>query len=121
MARKTPKNTLVDSDNHDLQHGGHSFQFGFGTDAVIQAKIGVHKIRVDNIDNLDNEGLLRLNQDLLEEVRGVAQIRVSTRQRKVAQYYNKKVKHRKFKVGNLVLRSTKTTKPLSKRKKMSPS
>ena len=49
---------------------------------------------------------LRLNLDLLDEGRERAKVRQAAYKHQVAKYYNKKVKHRSFLSGDLVLRKS---------------
>ncbi|GFS41352.1 hypothetical protein Acr_00g0073880 [Actinidia rufa] len=51
-----------------------------------------------------NEAELRLNLDLLEERREIAQLRQTAYKCQVAKYYNQRVRHRSFLPGDLVLR-----------------
>lgn len=47
--------------------------------------------------------------DLLEAIREQAKVRLEEYKRRVAQYYNSKVKLQQFKEGDLVLRKIETT------------
>ena len=47
---------------------------------------------------------LRLNLDLLDEARDQAEVKTTAYQQRMASYYDRRGKHRKFKVGDLVLR-----------------
>ena len=47
---------------------------------------------------------MRLQLDLLEEVRTMAEQRLAQYQDLMAKYYNSRIKHRDFKVGDLILR-----------------
>ena len=47
---------------------------------------------------------MRLQLDLLEEVRTTAEQRLAQYQDLMAKYYNSRIKHRDFKVGDLILR-----------------
>ncbi|GMH07669.1 hypothetical protein Nepgr_009509 [Nepenthes gracilis] len=62
----------------------------------------------------------REHLDLLEEARNKAQLCVAMYQSRVARYYNKKVKARRFEVGDLVLRSIAATGKNAGRNKLSP-
>jgi hypothetical protein len=68
----------------------------------------------------NNEGL-KLHLDLLQEKRDHAQITMSTYQERVARYFNKKVKPRNFKVGDLVLRKVTLATRDSTEGKLAPS
>ena len=47
---------------------------------------------------------MRLQLGLLEEVRTTAEQRLAQYQDLMAKYYNSRIKHRDFKVGDLILR-----------------
>ena len=47
---------------------------------------------------------MRLQLDLPEEVRTTAEQRLAQYQDLMAKYYNSRIKHRDFKVGDLILR-----------------
>ncbi|KAL5767661.1 hypothetical protein ACOSQ2_014444 [Xanthoceras sorbifolium] len=51
-----------------------------------------------------NENLLAASLDLVEEKRDAARLRVVVYQQRVAKYYNRKVRPRVFKKGDLVLK-----------------
>ena len=55
-------------------------------------------------DQPTNEQLLLETLDSVEESREKAQLRVAAYQQKIAKYFNSKVRERKFKIGDLVLR-----------------
>ena len=52
----------------------------------------------------DNEEALRLQLDLVDEVRTAIEQRLAQYQNLMARYYNSNVRHRDFQVGDLVLR-----------------
>ena len=51
-----------------------------------------------------NEEALRLQLDLVDEVRATAKQRLTQYQNLMAKHYNSNVRHMDFQVGNLVLR-----------------
>ncbi|GLU18333.1 hypothetical protein SLE2022_346390 [Rubroshorea leprosula] len=73
-------------------------------EAVIPIEIGVPSFRVTHFDEGRNGQLLRENLDLLDEVREEARLRTLVYKQKIANFYNKRVRPRTFKVGDLVLR-----------------
>ncbi|XP_074363337.1 uncharacterized protein LOC141703799 [Apium graveolens] len=91
----------------------------YGTEAILPMEIGSKSLRIKKFNPETSEEGLRLNNDLLEEVRESAQFKISKYQEKVAELYNTKIKHRGFKVNDLVLREVATSMPL-KMNKMSP-
>jgi hypothetical protein len=93
------------------------FKLTFGTEAVIPVETRMTSFRTAHYDEEKNEDLLRLNLDLFDEAREKASYRVESYQRKMAQYYNTKVKLRRFEIGDLVLkRVTQATKDPSQGK-----
>ncbi|GKU85421.1 hypothetical protein SLEP1_g100 [Rubroshorea leprosula] len=84
--------------------GETPYHLAFGTEAVIPIEIGVPSFRVTHFDEGRNEQLLQENLDLLAEVREEARLRTLVYKQKLANFYNKRVHPRAFKVGDLVLR-----------------
>ena len=84
--------------------GETSFRLAYGTDEVIPAEIGLTSYRVDSYSKETNEEELRLQLDLVDEVRTVAEQRLARYQNLMAKHYNSNVRHRDFQVGDLVLR-----------------
>uniref|UniRef100_A0A2N9HFP5 RNA-directed DNA polymerase n=1 Tax=Fagus sylvatica TaxID=28930 RepID=A0A2N9HFP5_FAGSY len=84
--------------------GETPFRLTYGTEAVIPVEIGLTTWRTDNYDEGSNDVQLRSNLDLVDEVRDQAEARTRVYQQRMARYYDRRVKHREFKVGDLVLR-----------------
>ncbi|KAL5578806.1 hypothetical protein UlMin_011248 [Ulmus minor] len=84
--------------------GETPFSLAYGVEAVIPIEISLPTFRVDNFDEESNDVLLALTTDLLEEKREISQVRAAALQQTIAQYYNSKVKLRRFAKGDLVLR-----------------
>ena len=59
------------------------FRLAYGTDAVIPAKVGLTSYRVENYGK-DNEEALRLQLDLVDEVRVTAEQRLARYQNLMA-------------------------------------
>ena len=59
---------------------------------------------MDNHDERRNNEAMRLQLDLVDEVRTIAEQRLARYQDLIAKHYNSKVRHKYFKVGDLVLR-----------------
>ena len=80
------------------------FALAFGPEAVAPVEIGLKSPRVELESVEHNEEALRLNLDLLDEKR--EQVLKSTKdyQRKMVRYYDRNVKPRSYKPGNLVLK-----------------
>ena len=58
---------------------------------------------MDNHDEQRNDEAMRLQLDLLDEVRATAEQRLARYQNLMAKHYNSKVKHRDFQVRDLAL------------------
>ena len=84
--------------------GETPFRLTYGTEAVIPVEIGLITWRTNNYDEESNGVQLRSNLDLVDEVRDQAEARTRVYQQRMACYYDRRVKHREFKVGDLVLR-----------------
>ena len=76
----------------------------YGSEAVIPAEVGITSYRVHNHDENRNDKAMRLQLDLMDELRTAAEQRLARYQNRMAQYYNSWVRHRDFQVGDLVLR-----------------
>jgi ribonuclease HI len=84
--------------------GETPFRLTYGTEAVIPVEIGLTTWRTNNYDEEINDDQLRSNLDLVDEVRDQVEARTRVYQQRMARYYDRRVKHREFKVGDLVLR-----------------
>ena len=76
----------------------------FGSEAVVPVEIGMTTLRTSAYDDQQNEEQLRLNLDLIDEVRETAEARMKRYQEKMARHYNSRVKPRQLSIGDLVLR-----------------
>uniref|UniRef100_A0A2N9G648 Uncharacterized protein n=1 Tax=Fagus sylvatica TaxID=28930 RepID=A0A2N9G648_FAGSY len=84
--------------------GETPFRLTYGTKAVIPVEIGLTTWRTNNYDEVTNDDQLRSNLDFVDEVRDQAEARTRIYQQRMARYYDRRVKHREFKIGDLVLR-----------------
>ena len=85
--------------------GETPFSLTYGFEAVVLTEIEIPSHRVANYDKQENVEALRVELDLAEEKRDRAFVRAVAYKQRVSQYYNKKVKHRSFQVGDLVLKA----------------
>ena len=70
-----------------------------------------------NFDEETNEAELRLNLNLFAERREHVEVRHVAYKRQVAKYFNRRVRHKSFQLGDLVLRKvTLATKEISTEK-----
>ena len=66
--------------------------------------MGLASYLVENYDKDENEKAIRLQLDLVDEVRAAIEQRLVRYQNLMAKHYNSNVRHRDFQVGDLVLR-----------------
>ncbi|XP_075665233.1 uncharacterized protein LOC142634869 [Castanea sativa] len=76
----------------------------YGTEVVIPVEVGVASVRREVFREKDNNDQLRINLDYLDEIRDKASNKTVKYQRKMTEYYNKRVKLRLLEIGDLVLR-----------------
>ncbi|GKV05317.1 hypothetical protein SLEP1_g17345 [Rubroshorea leprosula] len=84
--------------------GETPYHLAFGTEAIIPVEIGVPSLRISHFEPAQNERLLRENLNFLDEVREQSQLRTLAYKQRIANLYNKRVRPRNFRVGDLVLR-----------------
>jgi len=72
------------------------FRPAYGSKVVILAKVGLTSYRVGNHDESRNDEAMRLQLDLVDEVRAVAEQRLTRYQNLMAKHYNSRVRHREF-------------------------
>lgn len=76
----------------------------YGTDAVIPVEVGEPNIRTETFAADVNAADLRVNLDLLDEIRERAHLKEVACKRRATRNYNTKVVPQTMKVGDLVLR-----------------
>ena len=76
--------------------GETPFSLAFGAKAVNLVEIRVHSLRVKNHDPIINEEELRINLDLVEEVREMVVVQNAEYKCCMMKFYNSRVKHRSF-------------------------
>jgi hypothetical protein len=96
---------------HRTATGETPFSLTYGSEAVIPTEIGEPSLRVLFFNENGNESFLQDNLDLLSEQRDLAAIRSASYQWQNAHYYNRRVRHRDFNVGDLVLRKIQVPDP----------
>ena len=84
--------------------GETPFRLTYGNEAVILAEIGLTSYRVDSHNEARNDEAKHLQLDLIDEVRAIAEQRLAWYQDHMAKHYNSQVRHRDFKVRDLILR-----------------
>ena len=83
--------------------GETRFNLTYGTEAVIPVEVGLTSLMREFFDEQDNDDHLKQNLDLVDEVRDQAAQKMAKYKQKIAEYYNRRVKLKKFNIGNLVL------------------
>ena len=84
--------------------GKTPFRLTYGSKIVIPAEVRLTSYRVHNHDKNKNDKAMRLQLDLVDEIRAAAEQRLARYQDRMAKHYNSRVQHRDFQVGDLVLR-----------------
>ena len=80
------------------------FRLAYGSEAVIPVEVELTSYRVDCHDERKNGKAMRLELDLLDEVKTIAEQRLVRYQNLMTKHYNSRVRHRDFQVGDLILR-----------------
>ena len=84
--------------------GEMPFNLTYGTVVVISVEVGLTSLKTEFFDKQSNDDQLKLNLDCLDELRDRASQRMTKYQQKMAEYYNQRVKLKRFNIGDLVLR-----------------
>lgn len=91
--------------------GTSPFRMAYSVEAVSPVEISLTSSRIEFFNLEGSESGLKLNNDLIEEVRDEVVARTLLQQLKTPAYFNKKVKTRHFLVGDLVLREAASSQP----------
>ena len=83
--------------------GKTPFNLTYGIEAVISVEVGLASLRTEFFNEQSNDQL-KLNLDCLDEVRDRASQKMTKYQLKMAEYYNQRVKLKRFNIGDLILR-----------------
>ncbi|XP_068477236.1 uncharacterized protein [Phaseolus vulgaris] len=88
------------------QSGTHKTPFSlvYGCDAMIPVEIQESSPRFQNFVAEDSNAERRMNLDLLDEVREEARVKAEAVKRRVERKYNSRMKSRRFRDGDLVMR-----------------
>ena len=84
--------------------GETPFKLAYGSEAVIPAEVHMVNHRVMTYQDKDNEEQLRLNLDLIDEVRTDAEHKTARYKNLMARQYDAMVKSRRFNIGDLILK-----------------
>ena len=80
------------------------FKLAYGSEAVIPAEVHMANHKVTMYQDKDNEEQLRLNLDLINEVRIDAEERTERYKNLMARQHDAMVKLRQFNIGDLILK-----------------
>ena len=80
------------------------FWLTYGSEVVIRTEVGLISYRVHNHNESKNDKAIRLQLDLVDEVRATAEQRLARYQDRMVKHYNSRVRHRDFQVVDHVLR-----------------
>ena len=83
--------------------GETPFNLTYGTEIVIPVEVGLTSLRREFFDEQINDDQLKQNLDYLDEVRDQASQRMAKYQQKMAEYYNRRVKLKRFNIRDLIL------------------
>ena len=67
------------------------FQLMYGSEAVIPTQVGLTSYRVDNHDERKNDETIRLQLELVNEVRATVEQRLTRYQDRMVKHYNSRV------------------------------
>ena len=84
--------------------GETPFHLAYGSESVISAEMGLTSYKVGNHNKIKNNEVMHLQLDLVDKVRAAAEQRLARYQNLMAKHYNSRVRHRDFRVKDLVLR-----------------
>ena len=84
--------------------GETHFKLAYGSEAIIPAEVHMANHRVTMYQDKDNEEQLRLNLDLIDEVRTDAEERTTRYKNLLVRQHDAMVKPRRFNIGDLVLK-----------------
>lgn len=80
------------------------FSLAYGMEVIIPLEIGLPTMRTEAYNHEQNKERIAEHLDMIKERREQALIRLATYQQQLVRSYQKKVRERLFKVGDLVLR-----------------
>ena len=77
MAQRAAKHTMGIQDNNEAPTGETPFRLTYESEAVIPVEVGLASYKVDNHDENKNDETMRLQLDLIDEVRAIAEQRLA--------------------------------------------
>ncbi|XP_075079067.1 uncharacterized protein LOC142164667 [Nicotiana tabacum] len=101
--------------------GKTPFLLVYGAEALIPVEVGEPSTRYTQATEESNEEEMRINLDLLEEMREAALIRMAAQKQIIERYYNRKAHLRYFKIGDFILKKVFQSTKAANAGKLSPS
>ena len=89
--------------------GETPFNLTYGIETIILVEMELTSLMREFFDEQSNDDQLKKNLDFLDEVRDQAAQRMAKYQQKIVEYYNRRVKLKRFNIGDLVLRKATPT------------
>ena len=96
------------------------FKLAYGSEAMIPVEVHMANHRVTKYQDEDNEEKLRLNLDLINEVRMNTEQRTTRYKNLMARQYDAMVKPRRFNIGDLILKRVSLTTRILAHGKLGP-
>ncbi|KAK2999126.1 hypothetical protein RJ639_022920 [Escallonia herrerae] len=107
-----PKILLAYNTTTRTPTGETPLSLSFGIEALIPIEIGLPYLRLTTYDPVQNAQALHANLDLLDERYEQAAMRLAAYQHRVSKFYDRQVRPRMFRVGDLVLHRIEASAPL---------
>ena len=96
---------------------GHTpFSLVYGTEAIIPVEVGLPSMRMRGFDEELNNSRMREHLDLADELRDQALYKMVKYKQLMSRFYNRRVRTRQFREGDLVLRVLKSSQPTTHKK-----
>ncbi|XP_074342934.1 uncharacterized protein LOC141680669 [Apium graveolens] len=84
--------------------GEKPFMLTYDYEAMVSVEVEYRSLHISKLRYEDSEVTQQIQLDLLEEVKIASQVKLAAYQQRVSRFYNRKVKVRPLKIGDLVLR-----------------
>ena len=80
------------------------FRLTYGSEVVIPTEVRLTSYWVHNHKESKNDEAIRLQLDLVDDIKATIEQRLAWYHDHMAKHYNSRVRHRDFRVGDLILR-----------------
>ena len=79
------------------------YSLAFGFEVIIPLEVGLPTIQTEAYNKINNSKVLVWDIDLADERRENALVQMTNYPKQLSKFYNQKVQHREFTIGELVL------------------